>query len=367
MRIAYVLTSIGMGGAERQALTLAARMAERRHSAHVIVLRRVAEEWPAAVPVLHLGLRKRLFSSAAGLLRAMKLLRELRPDIVHSHSIHANLFARALRVLVPGPVLISTVHNVYEGGWLRMMAYRWTDRLSTRTATVSEAVAHRFIALKAISARRCVVIPNAIEIEECVPDAERRAAARAALGAGDDFVWLAAGRIVPAKDYLNLLRAFAPVRAAMPRTRLWIAGQGVAGAEEPLRRLAAELEISDCVFWLGLRRDLPALLDAADGFVSSSAWEGMPLTLAEAMAMEKPVVATDTGGVRELMGEVGRVVSVQDGKALARAMMGVMLEPAERRRAIGQAARARIRTHFSMDARADEWEEIYRAVVNECA
>lgn len=365
MRIVYVLTSLGIGGAERQALTLAACMAQRGHSVQIIALRTLPEEWVTTLPLVHLGISKSPWSATAGLLRARRLLRDLQPDLVHSHNFHANIFARLLRVRDSRPALIATVHNVYEGGWLRMMAYRLTDGLSTRTTAVSEAVAHRFIAEKAISRGRSLVVPNAIEARDYTPDSARRAATRAALGAGEDFAWLAAGRIAPAKDYPNLLRAFARVRAAAPHTRLWIAGQSSMRAEEQLRHLAAELGIADRVQWLGLRRDLPALLDGADGFVSSSAWEGMPLAVAEAMAMEKPVVATDAGGVRELVGDAGCVVPVRDAVALAGAMLILMCDSAAMRGARGRAARRRIAARFSMEIRAAEWESIYRAAVAE--
>jgi hypothetical protein len=93
--------------------------------------------------------------------------------------------------------------------------------------------------------------------------------------------------------------------------------------------LRSELELRDSVRWLGLRRDMPALLDAADAFVSGSAWEGMPLAVGEAMAMEKPVVATDVGGVRELVGDAGLVVPAKDSGALADAMQATMGEGRE--------------------------------------
>jgi len=112
-----------------------------------------------------------------------------------------------------------------------------------------------------------------------------------------------------------------------------------------------------------LRRDLPALLDAADGFVLSSAWEGMPLALGEAMAMEKPVVATDVGGVRELVGEMGLVVAAKSPVGLAAAMRATMKQRPEERQAVGWAARQRIQGYFAMDAKACAWEELYRSVV----
>jgi glycosyltransferase involved in cell wall biosynthesis len=118
------------------------------------------------------------------------------------------------------------------------------------------------------------------------------------------------------------------------------------------------------VRWLGLRRDLPALLDAADGFVLASAWEGMPLVVGEAMAMERPVVATDVGGVRELVGDAGVLVPASDSEALANAMASLMERSAEDRRRLGRAARNRIESQFSMNARADEWDDLYQDVLN---
>ncbi len=102
------------------------------------------------------------------------------------------------------------------------------------------------------------------------------------------------------------------------------------------KELSAQLDLGDSVRWLGLRRDMPALLDAADGFVSASAWEGMPLAVGEAMAMEKPVVATDVGGVRELVGDAGVLVPARDSEALAEAMMATMQRSGEEREQTGR-------------------------------
>jgi glycosyltransferase involved in cell wall biosynthesis len=104
---------------------------------------------------------------------------------------------------------------------------------------------------------------------------------------------------------------------------------------------------------------MSALLDAADGFVSASAWEGMPLAVGEAMAMEKPVVATEVGGVRELVGEAGVMVPAKDPETLAQAMLALMRSTPQARRSLGRAARERIERLFSFDAKAGEWESLY--------
>jgi glycosyltransferase involved in cell wall biosynthesis len=366
MRIAYVVTSLGIGGAERQAIAVAKRMAGRDHVVALLVLGpRIAEEWPTTLKVIHLDMRKTPASVVAAVARGRRFLVEFGPDLLHSHGFHANLTARMLRILMPKLTVICSVHNVYEGGRMRMLAYRITDALAQRTTAVCQAAAERFVRLKAVGRGKCAVLLNGIDGVEFAPHPDRRTAARSAMGAESEFVWLTAGRIVPAKDYPNLLRAFARVLEARLDARLWIAGEATGRTAGLMRDLAARLGLKDAVCWLGLRRDLPALLDGADGFVLGSAWEGMPLAVGEAMAMEKVVVATDVGGVRELVGETGALVPAGDSEALAAAMLATMRRSPGDRFAMGRAARERILRNFDIDDRADEWEALYRTVLTE--
>ena len=205
---------------------------------------------------------------------------------------------------------------------------------------------------------------NGIDAEELAPESRRREQTRAAMGAAGHFIWMTAGRMVPAKDYPNLLRAFARVREAHPEARLWIAGEAAGQGAAAIEALTSDLGLDGSVFWLGLRRDIPALLDGADGFVLGSAWEGMPLALGEAMAMEKPIVATDVGGVPELAGEIGQIVPSGNPAALAKAMIGITEMPVKGRETMGRAARQRILASFSLDKRADEWDALYSALLN---
>jgi glycosyltransferase involved in cell wall biosynthesis len=365
MRIVYVLTSLGMGGAEKLALALAERMEKRGHEVALLVLMPpVSEEWPTALSKIHLGMRRSPVSLIAGLVRGRRFISGFQPDLIHSHSFHANLFARLLKLMGARPVVLSTIHNVYEGGWLRMLAYRLTDGLSRRTVAVSETAARRFVELGTVPAQKCAVIPNAIDGCEFVPNADRREQMRAQMGLGAEprdfgFVWIAVGRIAPAKDYPNLLRALGEARKQRPEARLWIAGEGREPDFSTLRELAAELGVSAVICWLGLRRDVSALLDAADAFVSASAWEGMPLAVGEAMLMEKPVIATDAGGVRELVGDAGLVVPSQNPYALAEAMIDVMRRTSEERLALGRKARERVVRGFVMEAAVEKWEVLY--------
>jgi glycosyltransferase involved in cell wall biosynthesis len=361
MRIVFVLTCLGVGGAERQALAVAERMRARGHTVALMTLRpELAEEWPTEIQTIRLDMLRTPLSLVRGLAQAREFLREFRPDLVHSHTFHANIFARLLKVLAPALVLISTIHNVYEGGRLRMLAYRLTDRFAFCTTAVSEAAARRFIQRKAVMKAKCLVISNGIDTREMAPNGARRNETRVQMESEDHFIWLTAGRMVPAKDYPNLLRAFAKAHRIHAQTQLWIAAPEDGLEFRKCRDMAVQLGLEQAIRWLGLRRDMPALLDTADAFVLASAWEGMPLALAEAMAMEKPVVATDVGGVRELVGDAGVVVPPGNSVALAAAMCDLMQMQLQERQAMGRRARNRILELFSIETKAEEWETFYQ-------
>jgi glycosyltransferase involved in cell wall biosynthesis len=364
MRIVYVLNSLAVGGTERLVAGLAKRMAARGHAVALVVLRpREPDGFSTNLDVIHLNMDGSAASLMRGLRRGVAFLRRFRPDLIHSHNFHGNMLGRSFKLIERRRALVSTIHNVYEGGWLRMLAYRLSDPLADHVTAVSDAVAERYVRLKAVSRSKCVVVTNGIETGDFVPDRNRRDAMREEMGAGDEFVWLAVGRNTLAKDHANLMQAFGRVGREFPQSQLWIAGGARGGSKKTYAAISMPQVALDHVRRLGLRRDIPALLDAADGFVLSSAWEGMPLAVGEAMAMEKPVVATDVGGARELIGDTGVIVPAKDSTALGEAMLVMMRRPAAARADLGRMARERIVRSFSMDRKAEEWEALYRSLV----
>jgi len=372
VRILYILTSLGIGGAEKQVIALAERMAAKGHTVAFLVLKHVDQECPIRHPVLRLNLPKTPMGILRGLRFASNFLLLFRPDILHSHTFPANIFARLLRASLRlkrienrvsneiNPVVINTIHNIYEGGWHRMLLYRLTSTQADAVTAVSTAAAERFVRLRAVPRKKISVLTNGIDIQAFNPDKKIRRTARTQMQAGDPFIWLAVGRIVPAKDYPNLLRALRHVQLTHSTATLWIAGEG-----DPVVEAAGDVDNSTPanIQWLGLRHDVVQLLDAADAYVLSSAWEGMPLAVGEAMAMEKPVVATDAGGVRELVGKAGIVVPPADSEALANAMLSIMEISNKQRQEMGQVARERIHDHFSMDVKAVEWDSLYSRLI----
>jgi glycosyltransferase involved in cell wall biosynthesis len=264
---------------------------------------------------------------------------------------------------VPVPATVSTIHNIYEGGPLWMAAYRLTNRLVDRMTIVSEAAGERFIREGIVPRELLEVVPNGVDLEDFREiAAEERESVRSSIGIGKEFVWLAVGRFQPAKDYPTMLRGFARVCERHPQTILLLVGRGPLEAE--IETLARNLGLDGKVRFLGVRQDVPVLMGAADGYVMSSAWEGMPMVLLEAAAAGLPIVATLAGGNREVVldEESGFLVPPRDSEALGSAMLRLMgLSPAERS-SMGQRGRQRVRTEYGVKRVVDRWEELYRKV-----
>jgi glycosyltransferase involved in cell wall biosynthesis len=159
------------------------------------------------------------------------------------------------------------------------------------------------------------------------------------------------------KDYPNLLNAYAQIENDLPDTRLLIAGPGP--LKEVLQEQIRQLGLEEKATLLGMRDDVFSLFCAADVYAMSSAWEGMPLVILEAMACERMVVATDCGGVKEVMADAGVLVAPHDTPALATALNRALCMSEDDRSVIGHVARLRILEHYSLEAVADKWLLIY--------
>lgn len=367
MRVLYLSTSMGMGGADKQVLSAAQEMRSRGHEVLIVSLTPLG---PMGVEARSMGIptesldMPRGVPDPRGLLRLVRLVRAWRPDVLHSHMVHANLMARVLRLFVPVPALVSTIHNIYEGGRLWMAAYRWTNRLVDQMTIISQTAADRFVSDGIVPRELLRVVPNGVDADlfRNVP-AGTRESLRRTMGLEREFVWLAVGRFEIAKDYPNMLRGFARVREQHPQAVLLLVGRGSLQAET--EALAQELGLGSAVRFLGVRRDVPEVMSAADGYVMSSAWEGMPMVLLEAAAVGLPVVATRVGGNPEVVHdeESGFLVPPCDPDALGLALLRLMELSEAERRSMGERGREHVRTNYGLSRVADRWEELYRDVL----
>jgi len=302
-----------------------------------------------------LGMRKGI-ADPRGWIRLNRWLWQERPDVIHAHLPQAAWLARWSRAFAPTPVMIDTVHTSSTGRTGRRLGYILSRWWPDRVTAVSRAAAQSHVSAWMVSEKNLTVLVNGIDTERWRPDAQVRAQARSAMGLTDDFLWLAVGRLEPVKDYPTLLKALTLIPH---RARLVILGDG------PLRaglvELAARLGLEGRVHFLGFQADVRRWMQAADGFVLSSRYEGLPMVLLEAGACGLPVVATDVAGTHEVVvhGKTGWLTRAGDATALAAAMGRVMhMEPTERR-AMGERARRYMAGHFSLDTALDRWERLY--------
>jgi glycosyltransferase involved in cell wall biosynthesis len=188
---------------------------------------------------------------------------------------------------------------------------------------------------------------------------------RTRLGWGAEFVWLAVGRLVKAKDYPNLIEAFRRVNLRFPSARLAIVGDGQ--LRDQIGNLIERANLSHTVSLLGSRTDVPDLMRACDALVVASAWEGGPLVLAEAGATGKPAVSTLVGAADEIVlhRETGFVVPPRDSSALEEGMVSLMALDKAVFATMGANARARIIEAFSIDVVNQKYVDVYERVLFE--
>jgi glycosyltransferase involved in cell wall biosynthesis len=366
LRVVLVTTSLMRGGAETQVFLIAQELIRGGHEVHVVTMRRPEaysiELAALGIPCTSLGMRSGV-PDVRAIFGLARVVRATRPDVVHSHMVHANLLARVARSIAPIPVLVSTAHSLNEGSRWRDLAYRVTDPMATLTTNVCEAAVERFVRIGAVPRHRIRCVPNGLDPEAYRRDEDLRLRLRERLGAGDRFVWLAVGRLERVKDYPTLLRSFVEVLRQRPDSLAFIVSDGPERAA--LEKLSAQLGLSDHVRFLGARTDVAALLSAADGFVLSSLWEGLPMVLLEAASARLPIVATRVGGNVDVVldGQSGFLVDASEPPALADAMIRLAgLAPVERAN-MGATGLAHVERLFHIRQVVARWVAIYRELL----
>lgn len=363
MKIVYVITGLTCGGAEHLMIQLADQMCLRGHDVNIICLSGVSEIKPVQkIDIHYINMKKNVKGLIKALVKVKKLITSLNPDLIHSHMFHANIFSRIIRVFTPSVPLICTAHNKNEGGYVRMLCYRLSDFLASITTNVSQEAVQEFIKKKAVPKDRIIEVPNFINTDIFNFDLNVRIRTRNSFGIKDNtLLLLAVGRLVEAKDYPNLLNAISYLIHSKSEDHkdliLLIAGDGK--LKDNLLILANKLNIADKVFFLGLRRDIKELMCASDLFVRSSEWEGFGLVVAEAMACERLVIATDSGGVKEVVGPHNDVIPVSNHILLAEKIAEVLKMDDETKKIIGMRNREHIVSNFSIQEIVSNWECLY--------
>jgi glycosyltransferase involved in cell wall biosynthesis len=362
-RVVHYVDSDTFGGSEEAALHLMASLDRARWEPVLLHhpepgIQRLADE------AAGLGIRARMVPRPAGnrltgVIPLWRALRAERPAIFHAHlswpfacksGVRAAWLAR-----VPGIVGTAQLYLAPVGGRRPPLVLG----LYQRIIAVSEEVKRRYAGELRVPDRTLAVVRNAIRVPPAAP--MRDAALRAALVDGrPDFVVLTPARLHPQKGHRYLLQAAAQV----PDATIVLAGDGPLRAE--LEAEARDLGVAGRCVFLGQRADVPALLAAADLFVLPSLFEGLPVSVLEAMAAERPVVATAIGGTDEAIAseESGLLVPPKDPAALASAIRRLQADAPFARR-LAAAARARVEREFSSEATARHVMRVYDEVLAE--
>ena len=284
----------------------------------------------------------------------IRVVRDERPDLLHTHLVHADVYGSiaARRTRTP---FVSTRHN--DDRYL-LGPFRLVDRGFARGArkliAISDAV-RDFLAAAGHDARKLVTIRYGLD--ELPAHASSPSPEGAGVPAGAPLA-LAVGRLIEQKDHETLLRAFARVQAELPDARLAVLGSGP--LEQRTRALVRDLGLSNSVVLPG-RTEVRDWLERADVFVHTSRWEGFGIVLLEAMLAALPVVATRVSAVPEVVvdGETGALVEAGDVDGVAREL-GRLLADRSRAEQLGAAGLARARSEFSVDRMVRQTIEVYR-------
>lgn len=301
-------------------------------------------------------------------LQLLALMVRRRYDLVHTHSSKAGFLGRFAARVARVPVVVHTPHGFYflnqRPGpkrsfylWLEKLAGLATDRLIALSPTeLSEAVDNNII-----RSERVALIENGIQLPK-PPDPATLRSLRASLAPGAQQLVCTVARFTPQKGPFDFVRMAEALLRLVPGVQLVWCGDGELRAE--VETLARDLGVADRLHFLGYRTDVLEIMAAADVFVLTSHWEGLPYTILDAMALEKPVVATAAVGTCDIVqdGMTGLLTPVGNPEAAARAVARLLSHPSEAS-SMGMAGKQLILRRYSQEAMVKRTGQLYLDLV----
>jgi glycosyltransferase involved in cell wall biosynthesis len=356
MRLLLVVSEMGVGGAERVVVDLATDAARRGDA---VALLADPGRFDAHLEGLHITRGPLPPGRApAALLRstasARQLIRDFRPDVIHTHNVRVTGLARIASELARPrrrPPIIATYHGVPAG---EVKAAGRVLRLADAVVCVSAGLREQLEAAGA-PPRLLSVIPNGVA--NAAPlSAQRQLEIDAELGLDGSPVVSIVGRLVTQKAHDRFLRAALVVAQRLPSARFLIVGDGP--LRDELERMAADLGVAHQTRFTGVRDDAPYLIARSDLLTFSSDWEGLSIAALEALAAGVPVVSTDVAGMRELLSSGAGAIVPHDAEALGAAIADLLLD-GSRLAGMGAEARRLHRERFSTESMTSAYRALY--------
>jgi glycosyltransferase involved in cell wall biosynthesis len=296
-----------------------------------------------------------------------RLMRELKPDVVHTHTAKAGFTGRVAAWLAGVPVIVHTFHgHVFKGYFsppktrLFILFEQMTARMSDTLITLTEGLRGELADQYHVARRsRITVLPLGFDLEPFVNTPRKGGAFRRQWAIAQDAPLVGiVGRIVPVKNHALFLKAAVKIRQKMPTTRFVLIGDGELRGE--IEAQVDALGLRDAVIFTGWQKDVAPIYGDLDALVISSVNEGTPVSVIEALATRCPVVTTAVGGLPDLLdgGALGLLVPSQDADALAAAVLDVLLHPPD-----GAQAQALMVQRYGIDRLVSDLDSLYRALL----
>jgi len=370
MKVLYLIETLNLGGAEKALQTTLSAVKQRGKITPIVCC--LFEEGPIAValralniPVINIAMTSP-YNWRRGIFGLIKVIKENKVDLVHTHLFYANIYGRIAAWLSGRKPVVTTLHNpdyTYEDNGrisfkIRKLIDKCTGRLINRYfIAVSHAVKQDY--QKHMGFKNINVLYNNIDAGKFNIDSQLGVPTeRKALGLCEkDFVLLNIGRLHPQKGQIYLLEAMEILIKTNKHFKLLIVGTGY--LRESLSEEIKKRELTSNVFLLGEREDVPRLMQISDVFVFPSIYEAFGVVVTEAMAMEKIIIVSDIEGLREVVGDEGVYVKPKDAKALTEAIIDIHKNP-EAYAHKKKAAKERVFKLFNAaDTVSSKLEEVY--------
>ncbi len=353
MKIAHVVDSMEIGGAETLVSQMCRLQRERGHDPCVYAV--------ASLGALGEKMLKEGFAVQANVGRHLpdatrnffRIFKASRPDAVHLHNPTPTIYAAMAARMAGVPSIVSTRHSLVAPPHNRVaeLKYRIATRFCDWIVGICDATVSNLKAIRCAPARKIVRVYNGTDplnrtAQEDWPEKS-------------GFTLVYVGRIEPVKNHALLLRAFQAAHLSLPSLRLWMVGDGSERAA--MERLAAELGIGEQVTFWGQQLDVAPFFSAADAFVMSSKSEGLPVSLLQAFSLGLPAIVTDVGGMAEAvrLAQAGFMVSATDPAEMAAAILRLAANTEEREQ-FGANAEEAFQSRFRLQTMADAYMELYR-------
>ncbi len=368
LKVIHLVEDLKIGGAERVIADTTLGLDRKKYEPSVWCVTRGGE---TATELSEKGIEVKILgiSSYRNPLNTSKLTRLLkaaRPDIIHTHGYFASVIGRLAARRAGTPVILTHVHSTYwEYRKRHIMIERKLSHFTHKIICCSRAVENFVKNTEKITDNKTIVIYNGVDEERFSP-LKSPTSIRTEFGMDEETVVVGTvSSLTPHKGHEYLIQAASLVLGTLPSVKFLIVGDGP--LRQRLEDQAKNLNIHPAVIFTGTRKDIPEILSLMDVFVlPSHTREGLGIAIIEAMAAERPVVATDIGGIPEVVNnsETGLLVPPGDPKALSKAIIELLQDPS-RAKTMGEKGRIRVKEKFTVKKMLSEIENVYQSLVNQ--